>query len=275
MDEPRTNPLAVGSAPQADLTTATARELFDMANRFFQHQVLGRPDTNQEAREKNLGTPTTISRELYDAREAARNRPSPMSERDQSLTEIARPHPAVRPQPTQREPQLMDLARQHIGGNEGFRDAAYPDPVRGERTPTIGFGTTRNGMIDDYLESQNLNPDEVFRIGSGVRITRDQAADMRDLYMNRSFNALNERADTRWFAGLPIEAQVVLMDMTFNMGSHFRFPNMFRALERGDYNAAADEILTTNGQPSRYATQVGNRAVRNANLLRSLAEPQQ
>jgi lysozyme len=255
--EPRVNRLAVGSAPQEDLTAATGRELFDMANRFFQHAILGRPDTNREARERNLGTPTTISRELYDARTEARRQDRV-------------PHPAVRPSPTEpiqrAAPDVVQQATEYISGNEGFRSAAYPDPIHGDRRPTIGFGTTRNRMVDAYLQGQGLDPNQVFSIGGGVNITRQQAEDMRDIYIQHSLNQMSNRDDTPWFQNLPPEAQVIMLDMSFNLGANFRFPNMFDALQQGDFNTAADEILN-----SRYAGQVSNRARRNAEALRALA----
>lgn len=254
---PRVNPLAVGSAPQENLTAATGRELFDMANRFFQHVLLGRPDTNRDARERNLGTPTTISRELYDAREAARNRPAPAARQEPTQPRNARGF----------DENILNQARNYVQRNEGFRDAAYPDPVRGAARPTIGFGTTRNRLIDEYLQGQGLDPEAVFTIGGGTRITRQQAREMEDLYMRTALRALQTRPDTRWFNTLPPQAQVVMLDMSYNLGSHFRFPRMFDALQRGDYNAAADEILD-----STYAGQVGNRATRNADMMRSLAE---
>jgi GH24 family phage-related lysozyme (muramidase) len=257
--EPRVNPLAVGSAPQENLTAATGRELFDMANRFFQHAVLGRPDTNREARERNLGTPTTISRELYDAREAARNRPAPAAPAPAPAAPAAQPEPET-------TPNVVQQATQYISGNEGFRSAAYPDPIHGAERPTIGFGTTRNRMVDAYLQGQGLNPDQVFNIGGGVNITRRQAEDMRDLYIQHSLNQMTNRQDTPWFQNLPPEAQVIMLDMSFNLGANFRFPRMFDALQRGDFNTAADEILN-----SQYAGQVANRARRNAEAMRALA----
>lgn len=275
---PRVNPLAVGSAPQANLASATAGELYDMFNRFVRDALgTGETDEARALRERNFSPPTyNIDHEmkLHEARERSRA----MAEAAQAVEEMdfPVPHPDDPRYQAQPRPQegldetVLDAARNYIQRNEGFRDAAYPDPIRGERTPTIGFGTTRNRMIDEYLEGQGLDPEAVFTIGGGTRITRQQARDMEDLYMWRSLRVLQTRPDTRWFNNLPVEAQVVMLDMTYNLGSHFSFPNMFRALERGDFDTAADEILNTG--PNGYASQVGNRAVRNANIMRSLAE---
>lgn len=264
---PRVNPLAVGSAPQANLTTATAGELYDMFNRFVRDALgTGETDEARDLRERNFSLPTyNIDHEmrLNEARERSR------AEAAASRT----PHPAVRQEPTQPrnargfDENILNQARNYVQRNEGFRDAAYPDPIRGAARPTIGFGTTRNRLIDEYLQGQGLDPEAVFTIGGGTRITRQQAREMEDLYMRTALRALQTRPDTRWFNTLPPQAQVVMLDMSYNLGSHFRFPRMFDALQRGDYNAAADEILD-----SRYAGQVGNRATRNADMMRSLAE---
>ena len=270
---PRVNDLAVGSAPQGNLAAATAGELYDMFNRFVR-DAFGRGETDEarNLRERNF-SPRTYNFDHMEKLERARE----MGRAAQAVEQMdfPVPHPDDPRYQTQPRPQqgldetVLNAARNYIQRNEGFRDAAYPDPVRGERTPTIGFGTTRNRMIDEYLEGQGLDPEAVFTIGGGTRITRQQARDMEDLYLQRSLRTLQTRPDTRWFNDLPVEAQVVMLDMTYNLGSHFTFPRMFRALERGDFNAAADEILDTG--PNGYASQVGNRAIRNANRMRALA----
>ncbi len=271
---PRVNPLAVGSAPQANLASATAGELYDMFNRLVR-DVLGTGETDEARalRERNFSSPTyNIDHEmkLERAREMGRAAQA-VEEMDFPVPHPDDPRNQAQPRPQEAlDENILNQARNFIQRNEGFRDSAYPDPVRGAARPTIGFGTTRNRMIDEYLEGQGLNPEAVFTIGGGTRITRQQARDMEDLYMRRSLRTLQTRPDTRWFNTLPIEAQVVMLDMTYNLGAHFRFPNMFDALERGDFNAAADEILDTG--PDGYAEQVGNRAIRNSNIMRSLAE---
>ena len=270
---PRVNPLAVGSAPQANLATATAGELFDMFNRLVRDALgTGETDEARALRERNFSPPTyNIDHEmtLQRARE--------MGQAAQAVEQMdfPVPHPATRQRPTEpvqrATPDIVRQATEYISGNEGFRSAAYPDPIHGERVPTIGFGTTRNRMIDAYLQQQGLNPEQVFTIGGGVNITRQQAADMRDIYIQHSLNRMMNRADTPWFRDLPPEAQIIMLDMSFNNGANFRFPRMFEALQRGDFNAAADEILD-----SPYAReQVPNRARRNANAMRALAGQRQ
>jgi lysozyme len=58
--------------------------------------------------------------------------------------------------------------------------------------------------------------------------------------------------------------------MTFNMGIGrvLGFAAFLGALERGDYEMAAREMLA-----SRWATQVGNRAVELAEIMRTGVDP--
>ena len=68
-----------------------------------------------------------------------------------------------------------------------------------------------------------------------------------------------------WFLDLDHIRQRVLMDMRFNMGPHrFRgFKRMLAAVEAGNWDKAADEMLS-----SVWAKQVKMRAVRLAKMMR-------
>jgi lysozyme len=63
---------------------------------------------------------------------------------------------------------------------------------------------------------------------------------------------------------LPEPAQIVLVDMCFNMGISrlLNFRNMIKAMEQDDWDKAADELLD-----SKYAAQTKRRARMNASLL--------
>lgn len=60
--------------------------------------------------------------------------------------------------------------------------------------------------------------------------------------------------------------QVVLVDMTFNLGitGLLKFKNTLRLIEEGKYSAAAKEMLN-----SRWAKQVGRRAKRLSRMMES------
>ena len=67
-----------------------------------------------------------------------------------------------------------------------------------------------------------------------------------------------------WMSDLPPRAQMVVMDLAFNMGvpGLSNFQNMLRDLKDGNWQGAAINLLD-----SRYAKQVGRRAIYNAHLL--------
>ena len=69
-----------------------------------------------------------------------------------------------------------------------------------------------------------------------------------------------------WFPGLSGPRQAAIIDMVFNLGpDRFRgFRRMIGALARGDYAEAAREAMD-----SKWATQVGARAVRVTGMIRS------
>ena len=69
-----------------------------------------------------------------------------------------------------------------------------------------------------------------------------------------------------WYISTDPVRRKVLIDMAVNLGvgGLLKFRKMIAALERGDYEGAADQMLD-----SRWAEQVGYRAVRLAEMMRS------
>lgn len=69
-----------------------------------------------------------------------------------------------------------------------------------------------------------------------------------------------------WWRGMSADAQRALANMCFNLGwpRLSGFKKMLSALAAHDYNEAADQALD-----SRWAQQVGARAVRVTELMRS------
>ena len=70
------------------------------------------------------------------------------------------------------------------------------------------------------------------------------------------------------FDNLPEEAQQVIVNMTFNMGRPrlSKFKKFIAGIEAGDWEKAAVEMMD-----SRWATQVGARAERLRDRIRTLA----
>ena len=77
---------------------------------------------------------------------------------------------------------------------------------------------------------------------------------------------LGSLAALPWFAGLSDVRQRVIANMAFNLGvgGLHSFHDMIAALERQDFDRAADELLA-----SRWANQVGARAPRLARMMRT------
>lgn len=115
---------------------------------------------------------------------------------------------------------LADLKR-----DEGFRDTAYPDPVSHGAPWTIGYGHT----------GRDVHP--------GLTCTEDQAA----TWLAQDAAAVQRGLDTMlpWWRGPCDARQDVLVNMGFNLGLHglLDFRHMLMALQRHDYETAADEIL--------------------------------
>lgn len=142
---------------------------------------------------------------------------------------------------------VVDLKR-----DEGLRLRAYPDPISGGDPWTIGYGHT--------------GPD----VHRGLVWTQEQseAALASDI---REHNA-ELAAALPWIKDLDPARRRVLQNMAFNLGvgmpggkkGLLGFKNTLGMIERGEYERAADGMLA-----SRWASQVGQRAVRLANTMRT------
>lgn len=130
--------------------------------------------------------------------------------------------------------ELINLLVTH----EGLRLKPYRDPVG---KLTIGVG--RN--LDD------------------VGITEEEALYLLKNDINRVLGFLSTRYD--WWSALTVNRKMALVDMCFNLGeTRFRtFKRMIKALEQGDYEKAADEMLD-----SKWARQVKGRAQTLARMMR-------
>ncbi len=132
------------------------------------------------------------------------------------------------------EEKLIRLLITH----EGLRLKPYRD-TRGKLT--IGVG--RN--LDD------------------VGITEEEALYLLKNDIKRVLDFLKERLP--YWNGLTETRKMALVDMCFNLGpgGFLSFKRMLAALERGDYEQAAREMLD-----SRWARQVGRRAEELAEMMR-------
>ena len=132
-----------------------------------------------------------------------------------------------------------DQLRAQIAKHEGLRLKPYQDTVG---KWTIGYG-------------RNL---------SDVGITRAEASMLLDHDIDDAMRDLMARFP--WTATLDTVRFAVLVEMCFNLGIArlAGFKNTLKAVERGDYEAAAKGMLA-----SKWASQVKGRAVTMAQQMRA------
>lgn len=144
---------------------------------------------------------------------------------------------------------------------EGLRLHVYKDSVG---KSTIGYGHNLQGGLDRNLAIIGLSKSALL---SGARdLTLDEANQLFNLDMNDARAVAKDLVPN--YDELPIEAQSVLDDLSFNMGSYTlsQFHNTLSAFKRQDFKAAASGL-----QRSKWFTQVGNRGRIIVRTLQDLA----
>jgi lysozyme len=131
---------------------------------------------------------------------------------------------------------IQDLLIKH----EGLRLKPYTDTV-GKLTIGVGRNLTDVGISND--ETMTLLQND---INSATK---------------------NLQKNLEWFDGLPYNAKLVMIDMCFNMGigGLLQFKNTLAMIQNGKYNEASVAMLQ-----SKWATQVGNRAKEDSDLLKQI-----
>ncbi|RMH50503.1 MAG: lysozyme [Zetaproteobacteria bacterium] len=125
-------------------------------------------------------------------------------------------------------------------------------------------------------EGMRLKPyrDSVGKLTIGVGRNLDDVGlreeEARFLLENDLRAVIAELQPLPWFAALDPPRKHAIIDMGFNLGLPrlLGFRRMIAAIERGDWPAAADEMLD-----SRWARQVGRRAEELARTMRTGEEP--
>lgn len=134
----------------------------------------------------------------------------------------------------------MDLTkiRSQLIQHEGYKTHLYKDSV-GLWTIGVGHNIEERGLSDRAIQ---------------VILDDDIAEAVADLERNLNY-----------FSELPISCQNALVNLSFNLGIArlLQFKKMLIALKNNDWATAADELLD-----SRYATQVGQRALDVAEMIR-------
>jgi len=109
-------------------------------------------------------------------------------------------------------------------------------------------------------------------VGVGRNLETNGITEEEAMYLlNNDISTVIKKLDKHWIAWrkLPITAQYVCIDLVFNMGINsfmsFRFTRSY--MELGEWEKAGDELLN-----SKYAEQVGRRALFNSEQLKSCKE---
>lgn len=155
------------------------------------------------------------------------------------------------------KPSISDeICIQRLAVNEGCILEPYKCPAG---KLTIGIG--RN--IDD----NPLTAEEIAFIGHNCRkkgITEQQA----NYLCRNDLKRVRQQLDKylTWWQDLNPDRQYVMIDLCFNMGINtlLTFKKTLDSIATGYYIRAAEQLMQ-----SKYARQVGKRAERNANCLRT------
>lgn len=117
-------------------------------------------------------------------------------------------------------------------------------------------------QLRPYTDASNKLTIGVGRNLDDTGITRDEAM----MLLRHDIDRVTQQLDARlpWWRGISAARQNVLISMAFNLGVDglLGFTRMLSYLQDGDYPAAAEEMLS-----SKWATQVGNRAVELADMM--------
>ncbi len=159
--------------------------------------------------------------------------------------------------------ELVERAMKFIEPFEDRHHRAYRDP-RGYLTIGVGFNLDRAGAADDL---DQLLP----RVNYGALRRGDVSltdAQIDVLLRHDTQRAIDTaRRQVTGFDTLPLDAQLIVIDMTFNTGSLHKWRNLRSALARQDYASAADAM-----HRSRWRRQTGQRARNHIDLMQALAQ---
>jgi len=137
-----------------------------------------------------------------------------------------------------------------IGRDEGLRLQAYPDPDTGAAPWTIGYGYT----------GADVRP--------GLVWTKAQA----DAALTQQIDQVQGQLDhlLPWWREVNDARQDVLVNMAYNLGVRglLGFHTFLAAAQRRRNAAAAEDLLITDGRPTRWVRQVHGRATRLARQWR-------
>jgi len=124
------------------------------------------------------------------------------------------------------------------------------NPLRSRRVKNAGGPDVKTNLIADFTQYGITVEEARYLLQNDITAVKSQL-----------------RAAMVWFDSQPEDVQLVLCNMGFNLGISglLRFKNFLAAVKGGKYATAAEHMLS-----SQWAGQVGNRAVRLANIMRNI-----
>lgn len=161
---------------------------------------------------------------------------------------------------TRRDDRVADAMR-FIEPFEGRRHGVYEDST-GHATIGVGFNLDRPGAAQDIAR---LLPGVSYRaLRRGEQRLTDQQIDtlLRHDVQRAIEVALRHVPNLN---ELPYDAQLVLIDMTFNLGSLAAWRDLRAAVAAADFDAAAAAM-----HDSRWRSQTGQRAMHLISIMDSL-----
>lgn len=231
-------------------------------------------------REENRGLIGSVIKHIYDEIQATREDPSSDKYREQWKTkswavdgngnvnmalEGDKLRQAAESTAVKKGPEVggdMPEAESTLKGHEGFKGKPYKDTVG---VKTVGYG--RN------LEANPITPAEWNALGGKRDLTKEpltkQEADV--LFQNDMKRATDAVGKLYGNVELTPARQEALTNMAFNLGAGGmrKFKKMNKAIEAGDWDAAAREMLYNSPKvKTKWHRQVGKRARELAAMVR-------
>jgi GH24 family phage-related lysozyme (muramidase)/peptidoglycan hydrolase-like protein with peptidoglycan-binding domain len=152
-------------------------------------------------------------------------------------------------------PSIIINALDSVTKHEAFREKVYPDPLKGWKIPTIGYGF--NMAREDaasILSKLGLNFN-LLRKGKQT-ITEEQAKEIAKKDLEKSYDYLKTKIEN--LESHPLEVQSALCEIMFNVGpgSFSKFQNFIKYINQRKYSLASKELKN-----SSWSKQVGRRAL--------------
>lgn len=170
----------------------------------------------------------------------------------------------------------LDVLKEQIKNHEGFRSHSYIDT---EGVPTIGIGANlKMPIVQQTLKSWGKDVGQIFdeakyryknnvKRPDNVTISEEQAKQLLD---HQFETAVQDVADlVPNFQTLPPDAQMTLVDMSFNLGKTRlkKFEKMIKALSQRNFDEAANQMVD-----SKWYNQVGDRSKYLVDVMRGVQE---